>query len=155
MRLFSWSGTAPVLDPLPRWVRADVLATGDLAISGEMVPGEGVRARAIQNALLAGAPPSEFAAAGVNWIVLEGTLIQPGSAGLTARASQTLAQLPVAYRDADFAVYRVGNSEHAEATGKRVVVIIAHLLWLGTLLVSAVLSVGGVRSKPPVSTSRR
>ena len=26
MRRFAWSGAAPVLDPLPRWVRADVLA---------------------------------------------------------------------------------------------------------------------------------
>ena len=33
MRRFGWSGPAPVLDPLPRWVRADVLATGDLTIS--------------------------------------------------------------------------------------------------------------------------
>ena len=31
---FAWAGDAPVLDPLPRWVRADVLTTGDLTISG-------------------------------------------------------------------------------------------------------------------------
>ena len=48
MRRFSWSGPAPVLDPLPRWVRADVLTTGDLAISGVTVPGEGAHARAVQ-----------------------------------------------------------------------------------------------------------
>ena len=46
MRRFSWAGPAPVLDPLPRWVRADVLTTGDLAISGVVVPGEGNHARA-------------------------------------------------------------------------------------------------------------
>ena len=34
MRRFAWAGDAPVLDPLPRWVRADVLTTGDLTIGG-------------------------------------------------------------------------------------------------------------------------
>ena len=28
MRRFAWAGDAPVLDPLPRWVRADVLDDG-------------------------------------------------------------------------------------------------------------------------------
>ena len=35
MRQFPWAGEAPVLDPLPRWVRADVLSTGDLIIGGD------------------------------------------------------------------------------------------------------------------------
>ncbi|PBJ35965.1 hypothetical protein BI294_13495, partial [Mycobacterium avium subsp. hominissuis] len=52
MRLFSWSGPAPVLDPLPRWVRADVLSTGDLVISGTTIAGEGAHARAVQELLL-------------------------------------------------------------------------------------------------------
>src|SRR5262249_29497593 len=71
MRRFSWSGAAPVLDPLPRWVRANVLTTGDLAISGVMVPGEGDRARAVQDLLLAGSDPSALAPAGVAWLVVE------------------------------------------------------------------------------------
>jgi len=48
MRRFPWAGDAPVLDPLPRWVRADVLTTGDLTIAGRTVPGEGDRARDVQ-----------------------------------------------------------------------------------------------------------
>ena len=48
MRRFAWAGDAPVLDPLPRWVRADVLTTGDLTIGGRTVPGEGTRAREVQ-----------------------------------------------------------------------------------------------------------
>ena len=55
MRRFEWAGDAPVLDPLPRWVRADVLSTGDLTIGGRTVPGEGERARAVQQMLLSGA----------------------------------------------------------------------------------------------------
>ena len=62
MRRFSWSGPAPVLDPLPRWVRADVLSTGDLIISGVTVPGEGTHARAVQELLLTGPDPSALAA---------------------------------------------------------------------------------------------
>jgi hypothetical protein len=154
LRLFRWAGPAPVLDPLPRWVRADVLATGDLTISGETVVGEGARARAIQRALLAGAPPAELAAAGVDWIVLEGDSVQPGPAGRIGRAGATLAQLPVAYRDADIAVYRVRDSNRVATTGKRAVLIVAHLIWLVTLLAGAVISLGAARSKPPVPISR-
>ena len=51
MRQFAWAGDAPVLDPLPRWVRADVLTTGDLTISGRLVPGEGGRARDVERLL--------------------------------------------------------------------------------------------------------
>ena len=55
MRSFAWAGDAPVLDPLPRWVRADVLSTGDLTIAGRTVTGEGARAREVQR-LLVSAP---------------------------------------------------------------------------------------------------
>ena len=72
MRRFAWSGPAPVLDPLPRWVRADVLTTGDLAISGVTVPGEGTHARAVQELLLAGPDPVGLGRRpGVAWLVVE------------------------------------------------------------------------------------
>lgn len=41
MRRFDWVGPAPVLDPMPRWLQAEVLFTGDLQISGRTVTGEG------------------------------------------------------------------------------------------------------------------
>ena len=71
MRRFAWAGAAPVLDPLPRWVRADVLTTGDLTIAGRTVPGEGGRARAVQQMLLSGADREALARAGVGWVVVE------------------------------------------------------------------------------------
>ena len=55
MRSFAWAGDAPVLDPLPRWVRAEVLTTGDLTVAGRTVPGEGDRAREVQQLLFSGA----------------------------------------------------------------------------------------------------
>ncbi len=71
MRQFSWAGPAPVLDPLPRWVSAEVLSSGDLVIGGQTVPGEGARGRAATRLLLDGASRDELAAAGVGWVVVE------------------------------------------------------------------------------------
>ncbi|MCX2931898.1 hypothetical protein ORI20_16570 [Mycobacterium sp. CVI_P3] len=129
MRQFSWAGSAPVLDPLPRWVRAEVLATGDLTISGQSVPGEGGHARVIQRMLLVGGHPAALAEAGVGWLVVES-----GSAGTTGDAQRTLQLLPVVYRDADLALYRVGGVSRAAPHGKRAVVIATHLVWLALLI---------------------
>ncbi len=122
MREFAWAGAAPVLDPLPRWVRADVLGTGDLSIGGRTVPGEGVRARAVQALLAGGADRVALARAGVGWVVVEGA--GPGLA------------LPVAYRDGDIAVYRVGG-DTADAA-HRGLMIGVHLLWLALLVAGLV-----------------
>ena len=131
MRQFSWSGPAPVLDPLPRWVRAEVLATGDLTISGQPVPGEGGHAREVQRMLLTGASPETLADAGVGWIILES-----GSAGATGDAQQTLQRLTVAYRDADLTLYRVGGVSHGATHSERALMVGVHLVWL-VLLVGA------------------
>ena len=118
IRQFPWAGPTPVLDPLPRWVSADVLATGDLVIGGRTVPGEGARARRVQDLLLRGADVHQLAAAGVGWVVAEG-------------AAPALS-LPIAYRDNDITLYRVGGSTPA-ASG-RPLLIAAHLVWLGMLI---------------------
>jgi hypothetical protein len=132
MRQFSWSGPAPVLDPLPRWVRADVLTTGDLTISGDTVRGEGGRARAVQDMLLQGADADRLAEAGVGWVVLES-----GSVGETGLATRTLAQLPVVYRDSELSLYRVGGNTAGAAGGQRLAVLAAHGVWLSVLLAGA------------------
>jgi hypothetical protein len=122
MRNFSWAGAVPVLDPLPRWVSADVLATGDLVIGGRTVPGEGERARVMQRLLTSGADAAEVSHAGVGWVVVES-----GGAPLA---------LPVAYRDDDLTLYRMGGDHPASA--HRGVLIAAHLIWLAALIVGAV-----------------
>ncbi len=130
MRQFAWAGPAPVLDPLPRWVRAEVLTTGDLAVSGATVPGEGSRARAVQELLIAGAPADLLARAGVGWLVAE-----LGSRGEMGDAARTLATLPVVYRDGEIAVYRVGG----QSTGARHrrAALAAHGVWLAVLFIGA------------------
>jgi hypothetical protein len=132
MRRFAWAGDAPVLDPLPRWVRADVLTTGDLTVGGRTVPGEGDRAREVQQLLLAGADRDTLASAGVGWVVVENVW----NTGWSAPALP----LPVAYQDADLTLYRVGG-DHPPASG-RAVMLAVHWVWLGTLVLSGVLALG-------------
>jgi hypothetical protein len=133
MRRFSWSGPAPVLDPLPRWVRANVLTTGDLTVSGVMVPGEGSRARAIQGLLLAGADPAALSRDGVAWLLVEeGT---PGEIGLAAR---TFERLPAVYHGANLVLYRIGGNAAGAPPDQRSAVMIAHLAWLAMLIGGAI-----------------
>ena len=131
MRRFEWAGDAPVLDPLPRWVRADVLTSGDLTIGGRTVPGEGERARAVQQMLLSGADRDQLAASGVGWVVVE------------SGSETTALPLPVAYRDEHLTVYRVGG-EHPQASG-RSIVLAAHLAWLAMLIAGLVGAVATLR----------
>ncbi len=129
MRLFSWSGPAPVLDPLPRWVRADVLSTGDLVISGTTIAGEGTHARAVQELLLSGPEPAALAAAGVGWLVVESD-----SAGDMGAAARTLGALAPVYRDHEIALYRIGGQTAGVAAGRRTATVVAHLAWLAMLI---------------------
>jgi len=129
MRRFAWSGPAPVLDPLPRWVRARVLATGDLTISGHTVLGEGSSARDVQRLLLSGAEPARLARAGVGWVVVES-----GTAGEMGTAANTLAEMPVVYRDADMTLYRVGGDAAGASAGMRRLMVLAHLVWVAVLV---------------------
>jgi hypothetical protein len=132
MRRFAWAGDAPVLDPLPRWVRADVLTTGDLTIGGRTVPGEGDRARDVQRLLLAGGDREKLAAAGVGWVVVENTW----NTGWSAPALP----LPLAYQDGDLTLYRVGG-DHPAASG-RGIMLVAHWVWLGVLMLSGLAALG-------------
>jgi hypothetical protein len=136
MRRFSWSGPAPVLDPLPRWVRADVLVTGDLVISGVTIPGEGSRARAVQELLLAGPDPSALAPAGIGWLVVESGS-EAEAAGDMGAAARTLGALRPAYRDNEIAVYRIGGHGAGAPAGRRAT-FVAHWAWLALLIVGGV-----------------
>lgn len=151
MRLYSWSGRAPVLDPLPRWVRADVLSTGDLVISGTVIPGEGARARAVQQLLLAGPDPSALAPAGVGWLVVESD-----TAGDMGASARTLDALTPVYRDDDLALYRIGGHTAGVSASARVATLIAHLAWLAALMLGgAGAAVGAWRRWRIGATPRR
>lgn len=140
MRSFYWAGAAPVLDPLPRWLRAEVLSTGDLVIGGEVVPGEGTRAREVQDLMRSGADRQTMADAGVGWLVVE-----------TNGAPAEL-DLPVAYRDGDIAVYRIGGDH--PASPHRNLLIAAHLAWLLALAGGAAGMAVSFWRRPRVQTPR-
>lgn len=132
MRQFTWSARTPVLDPLPRWVRAHVLTTGDLTISGQTLPGEGAWARQVQQLLLNGADSAALARAGVGWVVVEA-----GTRGEMGSAAKTLEGLPVVVDNADPKLYRVGGDKTGASDAERATMIAAHLLWLSVLAAGA------------------
>ena len=115
MRPFPWAGDAPVLDPLPRWVRADVLATGDLTISGRLVPGEGGRAREVERLLATGADHDALARAGVGWLVVE--------------------------KGDDVTVTRIGGEQ--AVSSHRGLMLLTHGLWLAMLVGGGVIVLVG------------
>lgn len=133
MRRFAWSGPAPVLDPLPRWVRADVLTTGDLTVSGITIPGEGARARAVQQLLLAGPDSAALTHSTVTWLVVESR-----TAGDMGAVARTLSDLPTAYHDADLTLYRLGRQTAGASADRRLAAVLAHLAWLVMLTAGAV-----------------
>jgi hypothetical protein len=130
MRMFFWSGPAPVLDPLPRWVRADVLSTGDLTISGVTIPGEGAHARSVQELLRSGREPAVLAAAGVTWLVVESD-----TAGDMGDAARTVDTLTPTYRDGQIAVYWIGGHTAGAPASRVRATLIAHWAWLALLVV--------------------
>ncbi len=132
-----------MLDPLPRWLRADVLTTGDLTVSGTTVLGEGDRAREVQRLLLAGADPDQLRAAGVGWLVVE-----EGTVGDMSAATDTLERLPVAFRGRYLMLYRVGGDTAGASAARRAAVIAAHLVWLAMLIGGAAGSAVARRRRP-------
>ncbi|WP_336086242.1 hypothetical protein [Nocardia sp. SSK8] len=135
-RRFPYSGTAPVLDPAPRILPNDVLQTGELRVRGYAVNGEGNRARTVEEALLAGAPPTTLADLGVGWILVERTT--PGPLG---DAEKTLAATQLVHTDDDLALYRVPTPTLRDTATptQRHLSTAAHLLWV-TLLLTALLT---------------
>ncbi len=122
MRRFDWAGPVPVLDPLPRWVRADVLSTGDLVVGGQTVPGEGSHAREVQRLVIAGADQATLASAGVGWLLDENTM----------------------------RLNRIGGTTPGAPGWKRTVVMGAHLVWVAMLAAGAAGMIAGIRSRRPV-----
>jgi hypothetical protein len=131
-REFPYSGRVPVLDPAPRMVPRTVLQTGELPVRGGTVAGEGARARTVEGLLLHGAPPSQLAAQGVGWVLVEHT--SPGSLG---DSKLTLAQLDTVYSDHDLSLYRIPHPADPQPKSwetRRTITIAAHIAWILLLL---------------------
>lgn len=127
-RLFPYSGDSPVLDPAPRMLPLDVLQTGELLVAGGSVRGEGTRAEAVEQILLAGGSPTELHDLGVGWILVERT--SPGEVGDSA---VTLSQLRTVFEDDELALYAVPGEISTTPTNN-IAVGAAHLVWIALLV---------------------
>jgi len=78
----------------------------------------------VQRLLADGADRATLAAAGVGWVVTETDSQAPG-------------QLTIDYSADGLTLYRVGGVSPVVPQWKRIVVIVAHLIWVGMILASA------------------
>ncbi|AMY17462.1 MULTISPECIES: hypothetical protein [Nocardiaceae] len=139
-RVFPFSGDVPVLDPAPRWLAADVLQTGDLPVGGQVVAGEGERAREVEDQLLAGRAPDP--SLGVGWVLIEAT-----SRGEFGRVDESLGALDAVHAGPDLLLYRVPDAV-TPPPADRTAAVATHLLWAGlTLAAGAIVAAGTVRSR--------
>lgn len=139
MRQYPWGPSSiPVLDPFPRWIRADTVSSGDLRVDGQDVRGDGTRGRRVEELLRNGATPDELAAQGIGWVV-----VQADTPGQQEISSSSLARLESVYRDGDIALYRVPGPwiPIGASSGRRATVIAAHLIWVA-LLAAGVVAAG-------------
>lgn len=136
MRQYPWGPSSiPVLDPFPRWIRADTVSSGDLRVDGQDVRGDGTRGRRVEELLRNGATPDELAAQGIGWVV-----VQADTPGQQEISSLSLARLESVYRDGDIALYRVPGPwiPIGASPGRRATVIAAHLIWVALLAAGVV-----------------
>ncbi len=139
-RVFPFSGDVPALDPAPRWLAADVLQTGDLPVGGQVVAGEGERARDVEQHLLSGRAPDPTL--GVGWVLLE--VSSRGRFGGIDEAARSLEEV---YSGPDLQLYRVPDAD-TPPPADRTAAVATHLLWAGlTLGAGATVAAGTVRSR--------
>lgn len=132
-----WADGRVVLDPAPRLLDATVLDTGDLAVAGQVVEGEGGAARKVQQALLEGADAAELADAGVDWVLDETT--SQGDRGDSAR---TLDGAEKRFSDSELTLWRLPDPEDSATNttgdadefaptsdGTRALALAAHAAW--------------------------
>ncbi|QDY11066.1 hypothetical protein FJK98_31190 [Micromonospora sp. HM134] len=95
-RAYPWNDGRTVLDPLPRYVDADVLVDDTLWVGPTAVRGENPRAAEVGRVLAAGGP---VAATGVRWVVVQRTVGGPRV------DPATLAGLRQVYAGTDLTLY--------------------------------------------------
>lgn len=128
-RAFTWNGSRPSLDPVPRWLGRPTVTDDTLVVSHRVVAGEDLRAR---QAGRAAGDPARLAALGVGWILVEGDT--PGRA-----VPGGVHSLPVAVTGSSLTLYRVPGAVAgpAPAPERVTAVVLAHACALGTVVGAA------------------
>jgi hypothetical protein len=100
---YPWNPGRSVIDPLPRYVDADVLVDDRLVVGDRVIRGENPRAAEVRRVLEAGLP---VAGLGVRWVVVQrvaGGDVPPGA----------LAGLRLVHGGSDLRLYENGSSQRS------------------------------------------
>lgn len=134
----AWNGGRPVLDPLGRFLTPNYVVNDELAVGGDVVPGEDSAAQAVRSALALGSPDVRAAALrelGIGLVVRDRTAAGAGVAPY---------DVPIEGRSV-----RIGASIEVQELGAvdvsaapRLATAALVLAWLGLL---GVLALGGLR----------
>lgn len=101
---YPWNPGRTVIDPLPRYVDADVLVDDRLLVGDRVVNGENTRAAQVRAVLAAGAP---VAGLGVRWVVVQRVV------GGAEVAPEALAGLRLVHAGSDLQLYENGSSQRS------------------------------------------
>jgi hypothetical protein len=101
---YPWNFSRTVIDPLPRYVDADVVMDDRLIVGDKVIDGENRRAAEVRRTLSAGLPLS---ALGVRWVVVQRV---EGAAPVPPAA---LAGLRLVHAGSDLQLYENGSSQRS------------------------------------------
>lgn len=139
-RHLPYAGEAPVLDPAPRMLPADVLQTGDLPVGGTTVRGEAPRAREAYDAAAAGAS-DELARLGVGWVLIENTADDNTAGDKTVALPAFDPPLTTVVDTPELTLLRVDDP--VVLPRSRTAAVVGHLLW-AILTLGAIVTVVGL-----------
>jgi hypothetical protein len=127
-RTYPWNAGRTVIDPLPRYVDADVLVDDALIVGGLVVQGENPRVAAVSGLIAAGAP---VAAAGMRWVVVQRVVGGRLPAG-------ALTGLRLVHAGKDLSLYENPAATARPVMSPSVPVVVAGLVSIMVLLAAAV-----------------
>lgn len=105
-RTYPWNAGRTVLDPLPRYVDAEVLVDDRLRVGDLVVRGEDRRAGAVRRALATDGPLAEpLAGLGVRWVVVQRVV------GAAAFPAVNLTGFRLVHSGADLQLFEIGSSQ--------------------------------------------
>lgn len=139
-RAYPWNPRSVVIDPLPRYVPAEVLVDDTLLVGTSAVAGENPRMAELRRLIAAGAPVS---GSGVRWVVVQRDAGQPVGTG-------TLAGLQLVHSGPSLTLYENPSADSVQpaAAWRRWLAALVGFVALGLVVGSAVrLAVSGRRNR--------
>ncbi|MBU2663977.1 hypothetical protein KOI35_10800 [Actinoplanes bogorensis] len=101
---YRWNRGRTVIDPLPRFVDADVVRDDRLLVGGQVIAGESTRAAEIRRVLAAGQPLAQL---GMRWVVVQRVEGEPPV------PPAALAGLTMVHAGSDLQLYENGSSQRS------------------------------------------